>query len=262
LAKQASHPIWLYPNITLRRVIYPLAVAGISAIFAAVVLRQYLQRRRPYQLIWMLALLMSALASAVYVLALPPTSNAVAFRLYYALGAALMPAWLGLGSIFLVAPRRLAEVTLAALVNVGALGAGAVFAAPLDATALARLNGGPGTGVLQPGLWLPLTIALNTFGVLAVVGVAAYTGLRGGGRRLLLANALIASGDLVVGVAGSMARTGRPELFWTTMLAGWVVIFAGFLLTQPAAQPTGSRPGSAPNSQPRLAAPSGRTPVA
>jgi hypothetical protein len=245
--------------------LYPLAVAVVSAAFAAAVARQYSRRRRPYQLVWLVALAMSALASAIYVLALPPRSSDLAFRVYYVLGGLLMPAWLGLGSVYLVAPRRVADLSLAALVNAGALGAGAVFSAGIDSGALARLNGGPGTGVLEPGLWLPLTILLNTSGVLAVVGVAVYSaarlGRRRGSGRLVTANALIAIGDLVVGVAGSMARTGRPELFWVTMLAGWVVIFVGFLLTQPASV-TDSRPDSDQRSQSRLAAPAGRTPTA
>jgi hypothetical protein len=244
---------------------YPLAVAGVSGVFGLVLLRQYVQRRRAYQLVWLIALIMSALASAVYVLALPPRSSELAFRAYYALGGLLMPAWLGLGSVYLVAPRRVADACLAALVNVGALGAGAVFNAGIDPGALARLNGGPGTGVLLPGPWLPLTIVLNTCGVAAVVGVAIWSGIRlaqrRGPGRLPLANALIAAGDLIVGIAGSMARTGRPELFWATMLAGWCVIFAGFLLTQPLATP-GSRPDSARRSPPPLAAPAGRTPAA
>lgn len=233
--------------------------------FAAAVLRQYLQRRRVYQLVWLIALLMSCLASAVYVLALPPRSSELAFRIYYVFGGLLMPAWLGMGSVYLVAPRRLADFGLAALINLGALGAGAVFSAGIDPAALEALNGGPGTGVLTPGPWLPLTIVLNTCGVLAVVGVAVYSGVRvvqrRGSGRLLAANVLIAAGDLVVGVAGSMARTGRPELFWVTMLAGWVVIFGGFLLTQRAVR-TGSRPDTGQSTPWPRAVPSGRTPVA
>lgn len=243
---------------------YPLGVAMVSAVFAGIVLAQYIARRRAHHLIWAVALLMSALASAAYVLALPPESSAAAFRVYYGLGALLMPAWLGLGSIFLVAPRRIADGALAALVNVGALGLAAVFVAPIDSTALSRLNGGPGTGVLEPGVWLPLTILLNTIGVLAVVGVAVWSAIRlvrrQGSGQLVLANALIAAGDLIVGVAGSMARTGQPGLFWVTMLAGWIVIFAGFLLTEPVA--TSSRLDSAPSNQSPLVVPAGRTPAA
>ena len=127
------------------------------------------------------------------------------------------------------------------LVACSALAVGAVAQANIDPTTFARFNGGPGTGILTTGPWLPFTIVLNTFGVVAVVGVAIYSGFRltqkRGSARLLGANALIAAGDLVIGLAGSMARTGHPELFWVTMFAGWIVIFAGFLLTQPAASP-------------------------
>lgn len=235
--------------------IYPLAVAVVSAVFAGMVLQQYISRRRPHQLVWTIALLMAALASAAYVLSLPPASSASAFRIYYSLGGMLMPAWLGLGSIFLVAPRRISDAALAFLVNASALGLGALFVADLNMSQLATLNGGPGTGVVGPGVWLPITIVLNTAGVLAVVCVAAYSAIQvarhKGSVRLLVANILIAAGDIVVGIAGSMARTGLPQLFWLTMLLGWVVIFAGFLTAGGA----GSRLDSGPSSHSASAVP-------
>ncbi|MBV8083222.1 MAG: hypothetical protein JO247_00260 [Chloroflexi bacterium] len=207
------------------------------------------------------------MASAAYVLALPPNASAAAFRTYYALGAVLMPAWLGLGSIFLVAPRRFADWCTAILLAGSTLAISSVSNAGLDKAAFAALNGGPGSGILTPGPWLPLTILLNTLGVVAVVGVAIYSATRvvqrQGTGQLLLANVCIAAGDLIVGVAGSMARTGHPELFWATMLAGWIIIFAGFLLTQaqPAAS-AGSRLDSGLNSPQLSALPAERTPVA
>lgn len=221
--------------------IYPLAVALVSAIFAGMVLQQYIGRRRAHQLAWTIALLMSTVAAGAYVLALPPTSSEAGFRVYYALGAMLMPAWLGLGSVYLAAPRRLADGALAFLINAGALGIGALFIAPISREALTALNGGPGTGVIEPGVWLPITIGLNVLGVAAVVGVAIYWGMQvarhKGAGQFLAANVLIAAGDIVVGIAGSMARTGLPQLFWLTMLLGWIAIFAGFL----AASAAGSR---------------------
>ena len=239
---------------------YALLVADISAAFAAAVSWQYASRRRPYQLAWCAALLMSALAAEAYVLALPPMSSQIAFRVYYALGGVLMPAWLGLGSVLLVGSPKVGEWAFGALTAVSALAVGAVAVAPLDGPALARLDGGPGTGILQAGVWLPMTIVLNTAGVIAVVGVAMYSGIalarRRGSAQLLAANVLIAAGDLTVGVAGSMARTGHPELFWITMLVGWIVIFGGFLLT------LGFRPGSGQRSHVPLPAPTERTPAA
>ncbi|HEU0169199.1 MAG TPA: hypothetical protein VFS62_15590 [Chloroflexota bacterium] len=247
--------------------LYPLAVAVISALFAGTVLNQFATRGHAHQLIWTVALGMSAVASAAYVLALPPTASTTAFRTYYALGAVLMPAWLGLGSIFLVAARRFADWCAAGLLAASALAVSSVSNAGLDTRAFAGLNGGPGSGILTPGPWLPLTIILNTLGVVAVVGVAIYSAVRvvqrKGSGRLLLANVCIAVGDLIVGVAGSMARTGHPELFWITMLVGWIVIFAGFLLTQPRlATSAGSRLDTGLSSPQPSPLPAERTPVA
>src|SRR5260370_39408637 len=86
--------------------LYPGINVIVTGLFAGVVLRQYVQRHRVYQLYWSIALTMAFVATLAYVLmlAVQPTSEpgALFFRLYYILGAALMPAWLGLGSLALV----------------------------------------------------------------------------------------------------------------------------------------------------------------
>jgi len=68
----------------------------VTALFAGVVLRQYARRRRASQLYWSIALTMAFLATLAYVfmVIVGPTSSAgvVLFRIYYILGAALVPA--------------------------------------------------------------------------------------------------------------------------------------------------------------------------
>src|SRR2546423_8927719 len=100
--------------------LYPWVVLVVSAAFGVAVLRQYLQRRRQYQLIWTISLAMAAGASLAYILFLNGGHSELAFRLYYILGALLMPIYLGMGSI-LVAARspgavRLARLTLTLLI--------------------------------------------------------------------------------------------------------------------------------------------------
>src|ERR1035437_7308674 len=99
--------------------LYPSINVIVTALFAAVVLRQYLQRHRSYQLFWTIALSMAFLATLAYVLMIvaQPTSSIgiVFFRVYYILGGALMPAWLGLGSIALIASPRITRICLVVL---------------------------------------------------------------------------------------------------------------------------------------------------
>src|SRR6266568_3060601 len=92
----------------------PVVNVVVTALFAGIVLRQYLQRHRIYQLYWSIGLVMAFVATLAYVLMIVvgPTSSAgiVFFRVYYILGGALVPAWLGLGSIALVASKQAVRI--------------------------------------------------------------------------------------------------------------------------------------------------------
>ena len=73
--------------------LFAIVNVAVTGLFAGVVLRQYLQRRRASQLYWSIALIMAFLATLAYVLMVivGPTSSAgiMFFRIYYILGAAL-----------------------------------------------------------------------------------------------------------------------------------------------------------------------------
>jgi hypothetical protein len=49
--------------------------------------------------------------------------------------------------------------------------------------------------------------------------------------RFAAANITIVMGTAVISGAGSAARLGSPNAFWVLMALGWIIIFAGFLLT-------------------------------
>lgn len=218
----------------------------VVGIFAGTILRQYLQRRREAQLYWSIALLMAFFATLSYILLVigTPTSETgkFFFRLYYVLGAALTPAWLGLGSVALVTGKRVARTCFFLLCLASLLAVVTISEAPLNLTALAQIAGTPGTGILEEGAWLPTIIVLNSAGVLAVVGVALYSGwqlLRRQAsvaglapRNLLRANVLIFVGDLFNAAAGTLARAfGLASSFWLIMALGWLVFYFGVLMT-------------------------------
>ena len=229
--------------------IFPLVNVVVTALFASMVLRQYVQRHRTYQLYWSIALSMAFLATLAYALMIVarPTSSVgvVFFRLYYILGAGLMPSWLGLGSVALVASKRVTTICLAVLCVLSVLAIIFIATASINMQQLSQIAGTPGAGVLQPGLWLVTIIVLNTLGVLAVVGVAAYSawkllrrqatvaGFHAG--NLFWANVLILVGDLLNAAAGTLARfLGLENSFWLVMTLGWIVFFSGVLLTSAA----------------------------
>lgn len=224
----------------------PVINLVVIGLFASVVLSQYLRRHRPYQLYWSIALTMAFIATLSYLCMLfaQPTSfvGALLFRFYYILGGALMPAWLGLGSLALVAKRRATLICLTALYLMSALATVLIFFAQIDVAALAKVAGTPGTGILVPGPWLVTIIVLNSLGVVAVVGVAIYSGWKLLRRQsqtagfntfnLVLANVLILVGALTDAAAGTLARfLGVEGLFWAIMAVGWIIFFVGVLYT-------------------------------
>ena len=226
-------------------VIFAVINVVVVGVFAATILRQYLRRQREAQLYWTLALLMAFFATLAYILmvANTPTSQMgiFYFRLYYTLGAALTPAWLGLGSLALVTSKRVARTFCFLLVGASLLAVVTISEASIDQTALSKIAGTPGTGILQPGGWLPTIIVLNTLGVLALVGVAIYSGwklLRHQASvagfhpgNLLWANLLILAGALFNAAAGTLARAfGLSSSFWLVMALGWIIFYMGVLL--------------------------------
>jgi len=225
--------------------LYPIVNVVVTGVFAGIVLRQYLQRHRIYQLYWMIGLAMAFVATLAYVLMIisQPTSSIgiLFFRLYYIFGAALVPAWLGLGSIALVTSKQVTRASFIVLCVLSMLAAALISLAGVNLTQLAHIVGTPGTGILQPGAWLITIIILNTLGVVAVVGVAVYSGWKlirrqssvGGlsTSNILWANVLILAGDLLNAAAGTLARfLGVESTFWLVMSLGWVLFLAGVLL--------------------------------
>ena len=226
--------------------LYPTVNVVLTALFAGVVLRQYMQRHRIYQLYWAIALSMAFLATLAYVLMIivQPTSDVgvLLFRIYYILGGALMPAWLGLGSIALVTNARVTRICLVILCVLSVLAAVLISISNVDLHQLSQVAGTAGTGILQNGAWLPTIITLNSFGALAVAGVAIYSGWKlirrqpnvAGFRtnNLLWVNTLILLGVALISLAGSRARFfGAEGGFWLVMALGWVVFFIGVLLS-------------------------------
>jgi len=233
----------------------------VTGLFAVAVLRQYARRKRPAQLYWSIALIMAFLATLAYVLMVivgPTSSIGVGlFRIYYIFGAALVPAWLGLGSIALVASPRITRICLIILSALSLLAIVLISTATINMSKLSQIAGTPGTGILEPGAWLVTIITLNTLGVLAVVGVALYSGWKLIRRQssvagiqtvnLLWANIMILAGDLLNAAAGSLARFfGLQSSFWIIQAFGWTVFFAGVLIAS-------HRPATASQASPEKA---------
>ncbi len=202
-----------------------------ALVFAAVVLGQYLARRRPYQLVWSAGLFVYALAALAQAAAEVIGWSPPLYKAWYVLGGLYAASWLGMGTVYLLAPRRAAHAVLAALAIVSVLGLLPALAADVPAIALPR-SGHPHVRVMPPPVRIT-AIVLNTFGTVALVGGAAWSAWsfwrRGTPPQRVVSTVLIAVGGLLPATAGTLLAFGLPDLFYFLTFAGIVVIFAGFL---------------------------------
>jgi hypothetical protein len=226
----------------------PIVNVLVTGLFAGVILWQYIQRRRLHQLYWSLALVMAFLATLAYIstLMVQPTSGAgiFFFRIYFLFGASVMPAWLGLGSLSLAGWKRLTRILVGIVSFLSFIAVAFIFDATIPATnmsKLAQIAGTSGAGIFQPGPWLITTIGLNSFGAVAVAGVALYSGWKLKQRQasiagintgtILWANSCIFGGVVLIALAGTLARFfGVESTFWLIMALGWIILFTGALL--------------------------------
>lgn len=84
----------------------PLLAAVLSGVFAVLLLDQWTRRRRPYQLAWAIGVAMFGLAAVAEVLGDVYGWNEFLYRTWYLTGAVWVAAWLGLGTVLLLARTR------------------------------------------------------------------------------------------------------------------------------------------------------------
>lgn len=224
------------------------AGAIISLIFATLVLKQYVERRRMYQLMWGIALVMWTLAVGSELAATIDGSwSAGVYRMYYATGALLIPAWLGMGTLFLVVQQKWVNWIFAALCVASLLGIVLIATWQIDPASLKTSS--DHFLPLRVFPFFPVQIVLiilNTFGSIAFVGGALWSAYKFARMRTqserMWSTILIALGGGIAATAHSLGVFAGIELFRISELAAVLFIFAGFLLTIPRKKPAQSNP--------------------
>jgi hypothetical protein len=209
----------------------PIAAAAattlVSLAFALSTLERWVDRRRPHELAWTIALLCFAGASAAQWWGASVGWGGLAFRAFYLLGPIVSVPELALGTVLLLGSARVGRaarigVHAWALVSAGVLAAAPLTAA-IDPEALPQ-----GSDVFGP---LPRVLAAVGSGVGATVliGCALWSVAR---RRLVLTNVLIAVGTVVLSIGG-LFNSVADEMtsFALAHASGITLVFAGFLLT-------------------------------
>jgi hypothetical protein len=151
----------------------------------------------------------------------------------------LTAAWLGQGTVHLLVRRgRLAWVLTGILAAASLLAGILVLASPLTSAAgsyqVTQAISSQYKGILSRGtLTIILTILLNIYGTLTLVGGAVYSAVIFWRKRVLLqrmvGNLLIALGAMAPAMAGSFVRLGLVDMLYLSELVGVVIMYIGFL---------------------------------
>ncbi len=212
-------------NIT----VIPLVSGIVSAIFAIAVLDQFFARRKPYQLIWAIGLFMYSISTMTEFWTGAWGLNQTVYRLWYLFGAILVAAYLGMGTLYLLARPRVSHTIMIVLLVASAYAAFKVFSVSLDLSSLHQLSG----EAMPDGVRL-MTPFFNTFGTIALVGGAIYSAVVYRRHRIMphrvTSNILIAVGAMLPAIGGTLMRLGWSlTAFYSLELAGIIIIFIGFL---------------------------------
>lgn len=238
-------------------IILPLVSTIISALFAILLFRRYVEKRRAHMLVWGIGLVIYGIGTFAEFYSAQAWSATI-FRLWYLCGAVLAAAWLGQGTIYLLVRRRGVANALMALLLVGTLIAAVhVFSTPLNESLFspklplseqyATRSAQGIVGIMPEGGVRSYSFLFNIYGTVALVGGALYSGYLFWRKRVMpnrvLGNVLIALGGLSPALGGTLARIGAPEYLYLSELFGVIVIFIGFLLA------TRQQPVDAPAAQ-------------
>jgi len=211
----------------------------ITFIFAIAVFRRFLLRHHsPYLLIWTIGLLWLGLGTLSEVI-LGLTFNGLTLKLWYLCGAMLTAAWLGQGTVHLLVRRHgIAWALTGALFAVSMLAAVLVLYAPLTAAVFTYRVSQPISSQYQDiltrsPLIIALTVLLNIYGTLTLVGGAIYSAYIFWRKRVLfnrmIGNILIATGALAPAMGGSFIKMGLADWMYLTELVGVILMYIGFL---------------------------------
>jgi hypothetical protein len=166
------------------------------------------------------------------------TFNAFVLKLWYLMGAMLTAAWLGQGTMHLLARKgNVASTLTLILAAVSVLALILVFLAPITGATfdMTRPASEQYKDILtRNGLTITLTILLNIYGTLALVGGALYSAFLFWRRKVLanrmFGNILIAAGALSPALGGTFLKAGIVDMLYISELFGAILMFLGFML--------------------------------
>ena len=218
-------------------------LAAICALVAAVfIFDQHLHRPRPYKLMWSLGLLFYGIAAAAASAGAADHWTVLDYKLWYYFGGIMTAAFLGLGSCYLLAPRRVAYVFTALFCFLAAYAAVRIALYPVPPAVEAHIASSTTAEVTNvsalpvlPGDLTIVAILMNIPGALWLFGGAlwsAWTFLRRHtpGYRVI-SMALLALGAVFPGLLTGLQRLGYSAAAPLGEFLGALCLLIGLLIS-------------------------------
>jgi len=215
----------------------PYLSTVVTFVFVVAVYNRYRQRGGMHLLLWTIGLLFYGLGTLSEV-TLGLTFNVFVLKIWYLTGAMLTAAWLGMGTVHLLIRKgNTAQILTWALAVVSVLAFILIMAAPakLGSYDITRPASEQYKDILtRNGLIILLTILLNIYGTLTLVGGAIYSAFLFWRKKVLanrmFGNILIAAGALSPAMGGTFLQAGLTDMLYLSEFVGAVLMFIGFIL--------------------------------
>lgn len=158
-------------------------LAAICALAASVfIFDQHLHRPRPHKLMWTLGLLFYGIAAAAAFAGSASHWTVTEYKLWYYFGGVLTAVYLGLGSFYLLGPRRLAHIITGVVVLLSLYAGIRILTYSVPPEVAAQIAASTTTQVTNvsqlpvlPGDLKLVTVPLNIFGSIFLFGGALWT---------------------------------------------------------------------------------------
>ena len=209
----------------------PIGTTVISAVFAWVILHRYsIKQSGPHLLWWGIGIIIYG-AGTAFESGITLFGNSVwATKGWYIVGALLGGYPLATGSLYLLTPRRYANLLTWISLPLVAVLSVLVILSPANLEVLEPHR--PGGAVLgwQWIRWFsPL---INTYAAVFLIGFAIRSAIQFARRRKtvnrMIGNTLIAIGAILPGIGGGMAKGGIVEALYVGEFIGVILIWMGF----------------------------------
>ncbi len=209
----------------------PIATTAMSVVFFIVLVRRYVTRHSgPHLLWWAGGIFAYGLGTALEGSITLFGNSIVLTKAWYIAGALLGGYPLAQGTVYLLLPRRTANVLTAITVPYMLVMAVLVVLSPVNADVLQPHK--PSGSILGWQWVRAMTPLLNGYAAVFLIGGAVYSAVRfarrTGGANRALGNSLIAVGALLPGVGGGMAKAGFVEAQYVGEFVGLILIWAGY----------------------------------